>query len=133
MAIVHLYNHAYTGDTKQGEEPKMETTAQLDRYIASQIEARPVEANIIKRVYNTLKAAGKPVAKTWDTVDIERVNSLEETYTIAFNLDEVYLIVKTGSWVRLTMGEEWDLICDYTTDLEDYLKPVFDWIEKNQD
>lgn len=109
----------------------METTAQLDRYIASQIEARPIEAKIIKRIYNTLKRAGFPVKKTWDTVDIERVNSLDEVYTIAFNLDEVYLIVKTGSWVRLTMGEEWDLICDYTLDLEEALKPVNDWIDKH--
>lgn len=109
----------------------METTARLDRYIASQIEARPIEAKIIKRVYNALKAAKKPVIKTWDNVDIERVNSLEEVYTIAFNLDEVYLITGKSSWVRLTMGEEWDLICDYTTDLEEALKPVNDWIDKH--
>lgn len=109
----------------------METTARLDRYIAAQMEARPVEVKIIKRVYNALKAAGKPITKTWDSVDIERVNSLEEVYTIAFNLDEVYLMTGKDSWVRLTMGEEWDLICDYTTDLEEALSKVNAWVMKN--
>lgn len=109
----------------------METTAHLDAHISAQMEARPIEVKIIERIYNALKAAGTPVKKTWDTVDIERVNSLEEVYTIAFNLDEVYLLTGKGSWVRLTMGEEWDLICDYTTDLEEALTKVNEWVSRH--
>lgn len=38
-----------------------------------------------------------------------------------------------GSWIRLIFGNGnsgWDVISDYTTDLEPVLKPVLDWIEK---
>lgn len=109
----------------------METTARLDRFIATQMEARPIEVKIIKRVYDALKAAGTPITKTWDGVDQERVASLEEVYTIAFNLDEVYLQTAKDSYVFLTMGEEWDMICDYTTDLEEALSKVNAWVMKN--
>lgn len=110
----------------------METTARLEAYIAGQIEARPIEAQIIRKIVSALAEAGTPVTKTWDTVDIERVKTEQEILTVAFNLDEVYLLTGKGSWVRLTMGEEWDLICDYTTNLEEALKPVMEWIARNE-
>lgn len=53
--------------------------------------------------------------------------------------DEVHLFLGGnyaegyGDWVYLIFGNGnsgWDVISDYTTDLEPIIKPVFDWIEK---
>jgi hypothetical protein len=105
----------------------------LQDFIKEQIKARPIEAKITRKVVRALKAAGTPVVKTWDGYESEKVETMQDVLEQAFNLDEVYLYTADGSWVRLVMGNEYDLICDYTTDLEDALQPVNDWIEKNQD
>lgn len=52
-----------------------------------------------------------------------------------FQTDDEFLVVKKGAanhgWVRFVYGNDgWDVISDYTTNLEDVLKPVADWAEK---
>lgn len=107
-------------------------TINLQEFIAEQIKARPIEAKIVRKVVRALKAAGTPVVKTWDGVETTKVSTEKDIMTEAFNLDEVWLYTADGSWVRLTMGNEWDLITDYTLSLEEVIEPVSEWIDKAQ-
>ena len=106
---------------------------ELQDYIAQQIKARPVEATITRKVIRALKAAGKPVTHVFDGGEMVEVRTEQDILTEVFNLDDSYLYTADGSWVRLTGGNEYDMVCDYTTDLEEALKPVDEWIEKNED
>ena len=99
-------------------------------YIDSAIKAMPAESRIIKKVYTAMKKAGTPIVKTWDGVEHVEARTLREVQEQAFNLDIVYLMTADGSWVMLVMGNEWDTISDYTTDLEDTLAPVFEYIDQ---
>lgn len=103
----------------------------MQAFIAAQIAARPIEARIVRKVYRALRDAGTPIVAAYDGEEQVPVSTLQDVLNEAFNLDEVYLYTEAGSWVRLTMGEEWDLVCDYTTDLEDALSPVFAYINEN--
>lgn len=105
----------------------------LQDFIAEQIKARPVEAKITRKVVRALKAAGKPVTRVFDGYEMVSVQTERDVMEQVFNLDEARLYTADGSWVFLVMGNEWDLICDYTTDIEDVLKPVNDWIADNED
>lgn len=105
---------------------------ELQDFIAKQIEDRPIEAKIVRKIVRVLKAAGKPVKYVFDGVERVYVSTEKDVLNEAFNLDEVYLHTDDG-YVFLTMGEGWDLICDYGLSLDDDLKPVFAWIEKNED
>lgn len=105
----------------------------FQKFIDEAMAARPVERKMLKRIRTALKAAGDPIIEAYDGEETTPVTTLRSLYETAFNLDEVYLFTKSGSWVRITMGEGWDALCDYTLDIEDALKPVNDWIEKNAD
>lgn len=98
-------------------------------YIAKQIASRPVEATIVRKVVRTLKAAGNPVVKVNDGYEEVETSTEKGILAEVFNLDEVSLITEDGSFVFLTMGEGYDLICDHSISLEDTLKPVSDWID----
>ena len=106
--------------------------ARFARFIDDGIAAHPVEARLIRKVRKALKDAGDPIVKVWDREEMTKVSTLRELFEQAFNLDELFLYTQSGSWVRLTMGEGYDVICDYTTDLEVALKPVFDYIEQHE-
>ncbi len=106
--------------------------ARFARFIDDGIAAHPVEARLIRKVRKALEKAGDPIVKVDDREEVTDVVTLRDVYEQAFNLDELFLITKSGSWVRLTMGEGYDVICDYTTDLEVALKPVFDYIEQHE-
>ena len=108
----------------------------LKAYIAEQIAARPIEAGIIARIYETLEAAGDPVVRVFDGEENTPVKSLDDLNTAVFNLDEAYIYTKSGGYVFAVMGEEWDLIADHSLDLDDLegngpLVPVNEWIAQN--
>ena len=107
-----------------------EAKARFAKFIDDGIAARPVEARLIRKIRKALEAAGTPVVKVWDSEEWVEVTTLRDLYEQAFNLDELYLYTESGSWVRLIMGEGYDLICDHTIDLDDALAPVFKYIEK---
>ena len=106
---------------------------ELQDFIAEQIKARPVEAKITRKVIRALKAAGKPVSHVFDGGEMVAVRTEQDVLTQVFNLDDSYLYTEDGSWVRLIGGNEWDMICDYTLDLEEILEPVSIWIGDNED
>ena len=100
----------------------------LQEYIARQIERRPIEARIIRKIVRALKAAGTPVVETWDGDETVKVRTEREVLEVAFNLDEVRLYTEDGGWVFLVMGQDWDTLTDYTMDLDEALVPVNDYI-----
>jgi hypothetical protein len=98
--------------------------------IAQAIADRPIEARILRKVYRALNSAGTPITRVWDGEEWAPITGCTEFLNLAFDLDELRAYTAEGSWVFLTMGEEWDVICDYTVDLEDALTPVSDYIER---
>lgn len=111
----------------------IDTTAEdrLKRFIDTQIAANPIEAKIVRRVVKALRDAGTPVVRVWDGGESIRVSTTRDVLDQVFNLDECRLHVAGGGYVYLVGGNEWDMISDYTLDLEDTLAPVNAWIESN--
>jgi hypothetical protein len=93
---------------------------------------RPTEATITRKVIKALKDAGQPVTIVFDGGERTPVDGKNAILNEVFNLDESYLITEDGSWVRLVMGNGYDIVCDYTTNLEDILQPVSDWCAERE-
>lgn len=96
------------------------------------MEGRPTEATITRKVIRAMKDAGKPITVVFDGGERVKVDGEHAILNEVFNLDESYLITEDGSWIRLVMGNDFDIICDYTTNLEDILQPVHEWIERRE-
>lgn len=92
----------------------------------------PVETKIVRKVIRALKAAGTPVVAIWDTEEISYATLERDLMELVFNLDEAWLVTEDGGWVRITLGDEWYAITDYTLDLEAALAGVEAWITKNE-
>lgn len=107
-------------------------TEDFKAFIKAQIEAMPAEAYVLNRVVEALKDNGTPVVAVWDGAEMVAVDGIKSIREQVFNLDESWLYTEGESWVRLTMGNEWDTLTDYTTDLEDALTPATEKIEKRQ-
>lgn len=105
----------------------------LKAFIDEQIKSHPVEATIVRKLYNALAANGTPIVKLYDGVVFEPINSLRDLYDNVFNLDESWVYTDEGQFVYLIMGEEYDMICDYNMSLEEALDPVNVWISDNED
>ena len=108
-------------------------TQDLAAFVAEQIAARPIEAKIVRKIVRALKAAGDPIVSIWDGEEQNEVRTEADILALAFNLDELGLYTKSDAWIGLVMGEGYYVISDYSVRLEDALKPVHDWIEKNED
>lgn len=107
----------------------------LSEFVAGQVKARPIEATMVRKIARALKAAGKPVVRAGYTygfneehVSVRTENDMLEE---VFAYDDSILITEDGSWVRLVMGQEYETLTDYTTNLEEALAPVSEWIDKN--
>lgn len=103
-------------------------TISLRTFLDTQMAARPMEVKALKKLYRAIK----PV-EMYDGEEETKFSTQAEFLDLAFNLDEFRVYTADDSWVFVTMGEGCDMICDYTTDLEDALKPLNDWLEKNED
>lgn len=108
------------------------TTTDLTDWAKRSMEGRPTEATITRKVIAALKAAGKPVTVVFDGAERTPVDGKNAILNEVFNLDESYLITEDGSWVRLVMGNDYDIVCDYTTNLEDILQPISDWCAERE-
>lgn len=85
-----------------------------------------VEFDIVSRTIDALIAAGFELRESYG----------EESYTtdrdallaLLFDLDDAFLIARNAErsgWVRFVFGNDgWDVISDYTVNLEDVLTPV---------
>lgn len=127
----HAYRAAVAGlaaERERGFDPEAHNTNATLRFVRREQANRPVEVSIVTRVVNALRDAGNPVTSIWDGEESTDVNTVQEVLDIVFNLDEAILDTASGSWVRLVMGEEWDIICDYTVDLESALADVNEYV-----
>lgn len=100
----------------------------LNDWAKRAVARRPIEARIVRKVVKALKDAGDPVVQVYDTEEYVDVKTKDEVLNEVFNLDEAYLITKSGGWVRLIMGQDWDTVCDYTMSLDEALEPVMQYV-----
>lgn len=105
----------------------------FEEFIDNNMAAMPAERKILRKLVQALKAAGKPVVTVYDGEEYTPVTTLRSIQEQVFNLDESWLLTEDASWVRLTMGNGWDALTDYTTDIEDELRPVNDYISRKLD
>lgn len=103
----------------------------LKTFIDKAIEQNPIEAKVIRKIIRALKASGTPVVSVWDTEQDNPVKTERDIMEQVFNLDVAYLYTESGAWVMVVMGNEWDVISDYTLSLEAALKPVNDYVTSN--
>ena len=113
----------------------MAKTYNSDRYAIQfthdSIARRPLEARIISRIVDVLGEAGDPVVRVWDSEEESPVSSVGDVVHLAYNLDELWLYTQSGAVIFLVMGQDWDILTDYSVSLEDTLTPVTEWIYKN--
>jgi hypothetical protein len=114
--------------TETPEERAAHRAKHLRIYIDKQVAQRPVEANIIKRIVKAMSEAGTPITQAFDSEEFVPVTDEQSILDQAFNLDEVTLFTADGQGIYLTMGQEWDLICDYHLSLEKTLEPIMVWV-----
>lgn len=106
-------------------------STEFAQFIADNKAANPVEARIVHKVWKALKAADNRVVSVFDGEETTHVDTMAEMDAVVFNLDECYLYARTGGWVRIVLGNEWDCLVDYTLNLEDALAPVNEYIDKH--
>jgi hypothetical protein len=91
-----------------------------------------IEIQIVRKLVETAKAAGYNLLVE-ECLDDEATDEEIDIMRDVFNLDEATVIVNKGEgantttvgWVRLVMGNSgYDIISDYATSLEEFLKPV---------
>lgn len=94
------------------------------QFIKDAIANSPAEATIVRKVWKALKDAGNPVVSVWDGVESTPVATRQELLEQVFNLDQAWLYTKSGAFVFIVMGNEWDALADYNVSLEEALAPV---------
>jgi hypothetical protein len=104
----------------------MTLSKSADKYV----HQMPIEARILRKIIKTMRDAGNPIVKVDDREEVINVATTDEIIEAAFAVEEVFLIMKHGGWVRFILGNEWDCLVDYTLSIEDALKPVNDYIER---
>ena len=91
-----------------------------------------VEHDIVTRVVDALLAAEYVVFVEGEST---KEATREQTLALLFDLDDAYLSVQQRSgasegWIRFVFGNDgWDVVSDYTTNLENVLKPVNDYAD----
>lgn len=110
--------------------------SEFKEFIDQGMATHKIEARILFRLVKAFKDAENPVTEVWyDTSgeEVVKVKSLRSIQEEVFNLDECWLVTRSGGWVYFILGNRWDAISDYTLDLEDALAPVEAWIEQHAD
>ena len=102
----------------------------LTDWTQKQLADHPAEAAVVKAIIDTLHRAGNPVTQVDYFEDRIDTPTRDDVLNIVFDLDESFLITDDGSWVRITLGNEWDCLTDYTVNLEEILQPVSDLIDR---
>ena len=100
------------------------------------ISCRPramMEALICRKILECSNAAGYTIEI--EEYDGEKTPDDDSVLKACFNLDEIHMLFhkdgKYVGWVMLVMGNSGhDLISDYTTNLEDFLKPANELSDK---
>jgi hypothetical protein len=103
----------------------------LKEYTDEVKRQNPIETKVVHKIYKALRDAGDPITHVYDGDEDTDVTTMASMDLIVFNLDECFLNTRSGGWVRIVMGNDWDCLVDYTLNLEDALQPVNDYIDKH--
>ena len=94
-----------------------------------------IELQIARKTIRTLKAAG--FALIADNGEEESHGSERQLIDNLFACDEAHLLVRgngKSGWVFFVLGNDgYDVICDYTVNLEPWLSEVNDYADKLED
>lgn len=112
---------------------KTKLADQLTPWTLSATEHCPEEFRILKKIYKTLAKAGNPVTHVDDGEATTKVENLAEFLEVVFSVDLSKTWTQSGAWFYIVLGNGWDALSDYTIDLEDDLRPVTIFIDKNAD
>lgn len=105
-----------------------------------------VEHEIVKRVVDALLAAGfylrtdekddpRPQVPSKDRAAIiKEIAEVDDEFLAVFreipSPDRDVLVARPDGWVRFVYGNDgWEVICDYTVNLEPVLQPILDYCE----
>lgn len=128
------FSHQHTPTeevTMQDTTTEYERDPRLAAFIDGQIQARPLEAELVKQLIAGFAADGKPIVSFFDGEEEGTCTSEQEILDIVFNLDEVRLYSADGHMVFLVMGQFPDTITDYTVGIESIIDPVQAWAERH--
>lgn len=93
-----------------------------------------LEKKIVHKLLKAVIEAGYTVAVDDGEETSEHTADIPAVMAIVFNLDDCYLRLKNGAlsgWICLVFGNDGhDCINDYTTNLEELLKPVNAYADK---
>lgn len=90
------------------------------------------EKRVVNRVIKDLLAAGYTLSVDYreDDLPVKDSTSFREVSQAMMACDEEWIIARKdgkSSWVFFVYGNDaWEVICDYTIDLEEVLKGAFD-------
>lgn len=116
----------------------METDQAKDIVMRCHPSVRKRVADELKIVHAILTEAHKNGYDVviWDSEEAVFLhNDHNQEIDYCFNLDEAQLVLKENNreigWIYLVFGNDgYDVISDYTTNLESFLKPVFELVDK---
>lgn len=102
-----------------------------------------IERRIVRETAKALIAAGYKIAiHDGESICCLATDRMALINKAIMSTDEDTFIVKTKQagttgktvgWIKFVYGNDgWDVINDYTTNLEGALKPVFEYIERNE-
>lgn len=103
----------------------MEYMSFIEKSIAIRLVKAILKDGNMVTVYN---GGEKPELKN-STNRKEILKTMNQT-----GIDEIVLRDKDEKhlgWIQLVYGNDWDLVSDYSVALEEMLKPVNDWVNKN--
>lgn len=93
-----------------------------------------IEKQIAKKTIEVLLAASyRLMVNDWEEDVTDVIDNADELFKAMFTTDGDYLLVFNATdeehrigWIQFVYGNDgYDVICDYTTNLEDILQPVF--------
>jgi hypothetical protein len=93
--------------------------------------SRFIEERILNKIVKSLRDAGNPVVSVWNGEENIPATTNKAISEEVFSVDECHLYTKDDSWIFLVCGNDWEMLTDYTINLETALKPVDDYINKN--
>lgn len=102
----------------------------LDPRTLQSMQHCPVEAKIARKLARELKKAGNDIVSVWyepDGSEKVDVNGENEILNAIFAVDVCWLVTKTGAWMFFIIGNTYDVISDYSTNLEPIMDHMLDW------
>ncbi len=78
-----------------------------------------LERRIVFAQLSDVEAAGFKVESVFDGEEHTKVQSAKEAMELIFNLDDSFVFVSGGHWIRFVLGNGIDCVCDYSYSVGD--------------